>query len=328
VLPSSDQQPGSGRDVIGGSGDGAVFCVGLATLDIIFNVTELPKEAIKVFASSRRESGGGPAANAAICVSRLGGRASFAGRLGADSVGDHLEAEFRVAGVDTTWLKRFAGVASPSSAVLVDARGERLIAAYSDPAMPTTSEWLQPDLQGGVALADLSWPQGALAVFETASRAGLPRILDADRFRHDPALVWPVIDLASHVIFSRPGLAQLTGIDDIQAGLALVTRPGHAMTGVTDGSAGVFWLKDGVLLQQAPPQINVVDTTGAGDAFHGAFAYAIARGDPLEQAIGVATVVAALKCSSKGSRSGLPTMQDVAKFVEAAPLPKLMQISD
>ncbi|NNC01199.1 sugar kinase, partial [Corallococcus exiguus] len=130
-----------------------------------------------------------------------------------------------------------------SSTIIVDDEGERLIVAYSDPGMPADANWLTPRLERGVVLADLSWPQGAIAVLGAARDAGLPRVLDADRYRHDRALVDHVITLASHVIFSGPGLRQFTGQESVASGLAAIEGD-FALIGVTDGSEGFFW-RDG-----------------------------------------------------------------------------------
>jgi sulfofructose kinase len=91
---------------------------------------------------------------------------------------------------------------------------------------------------------------------------------------------------------------------------------------VTDGADGVFWLDGATLRQQRPPPITALDTTGAGDAFHGAFALALARGQGLLPALRFATAVAAAKCTVAGGRAGLPTPAGLAAFLRHHPLPE------
>jgi len=320
VTPSEPSGPGTRAPGADGAPDGRVHCVGLVTLDLVLRTATLPAGPGKSFATGLAEIGGGPAASAAVCIARLGGGATLAGRLGEDDTGRRLTEELQDEGVDTAWLRRFAGVRSPMSAVMVDDAGERSIMAFSDPRMPADAAWLTPALDGGAVLADLTWPQGALALFGRAQTARLPRVLDADRFRHPAGIVRELVEAASHAIFSRPGLAQLTGQDDIAAGLARLAGAGR-MVAVTDGADGVFWLDGATLRQQRPPRITPLDTTGAGDAFHGAFALALARGQALLPALRFATGVAAAKCTVAGGRAGLPTPAGLAAFLRQHPLP-------
>lgn len=320
MTPSEPSDPTAQAPGTAGGRHGRVHCVGLVTLDLVLRTTALPSGPGKSFATSLAEIGGGPAASAAVCVARLGGGAALAGRLGEDDTGRRLTEELQREGVDTAWLRRFPGVRSPMSAVMVDDSGERSIMAFSDTAMPVDATWLPPSLKDGAVLADLTWPQGALALFGQAQAVGLPRVLDADRFRHPPGIVRELVQAASHAIFSRPGLAQLTGRDGIASGLASLAGEGR-LVAVTDGADGVFWLDGTTLRQQRPPPITALDTTGAGDAFHGAFALALARGQALLPALRFATAVAAAKCTVAGGRAGLPTPAGLAAFLRHHPLP-------
>ncbi|WP_437353569.1 PfkB family carbohydrate kinase [Neorhizobium petrolearium] len=300
---------------------GSVFCVGLATQDTIMTVASIPAQPVKIYAQARRDVGGGPAATASVAVARLGGKSVFAGRIGNDPTGMALRRELDAEKVDTTWLKSFEGYLSPGSVILVDAKGERLIVAYSDPDLPADADWLTPDDLGGAVLCDLSWPQGALKSLAAARRQGIPSVLDADISRHDITVVNEIVSAADHVVFSRPGLAQLTATGDIEAGLRRVALPSHRLIGVTDGADGLYWLDGGVVRNVRPPEVEAVDTVGAGDAFHGALALALSHRWPLDQAISFSNTVAALKCARPGGRAGLPAADDVHRFDPSFTLP-------
>ena len=116
-----------------------VICVGHSALDRVFTVDAWPQASAKVRANSLVEVGGGMAANAAVAVARLGGEAVFWGPVGADSVADVMSAQLQAAGVDVRGLRRFAGLQSSASAILIDARGERLIVSYRGTALETSS---------------------------------------------------------------------------------------------------------------------------------------------------------------------------------------------
>jgi sulfofructose kinase len=296
------------------AGRRSVFCVGLALQDTILSLDRIPERPIKVYAGGRREIGGGPAATAAVAVARLGGLASIAARIGQDNTGAAIREEFEREGVNTTWLRSFPGVQSPGAVVLVDGSGERMIVAYSDPAMPVSAEWVSPGDWGDAVLCDLTWPQGALRCLEAARAADIPSVLDADISRHPREVVRAIVGSSSHVIFSRPGLAQFSGSEEMAEGLRAAARPDNVFVGVTDGSDGLFWLDNGKICNARPPAVDVVDTTGAGDAFHGAFALALAHGRALAEAIDFSNAVAALKCSAAGGRAGLPDGSALARF--------------
>ncbi|MFE0018680.1 PfkB family carbohydrate kinase [Mesorhizobium sp. NPDC059054] len=302
----------------------SVFCVGLALQDTILTLDRIPDRAAKVYAKGRREVGGGPAATAAVTVARLGGHASIAARTGEDNIGATIRDEFEAAGVDTAWLRAFPGIRSSGAVVLVDSSGERLIVAYADPELPSAANWLEPEDWGDAVLCDLTWPEGALRGLNAAQAAGIPSVLDADISRHAAGTVAAIVDAAGHVIFSRPGLTQFTGTESIEEGLRIARRPSHIFVGVTDGADGLFWLEDGELRNAPPPSVDVVDTTGAGDAFHGAFALALAHGRPIADAIVFSNTVAALKCTRPGGRAGLPDPAALCDFAPELDLDWLM----
>ena len=104
-------------------------------------------------------------------------------------------------------------------------------------------------------------------------------------------------------------------MSDIEA-LQQVLRHGPRHAGVTMGARGYLWAeRDGRSGHQPALKVDVVDTTGAGDAFHGAFALGVAEGMDMEACVRRASAVAALKCTRLGSRAGLPTRSELELFV-------------
>ena len=290
-----------------------VICVGHCNLDYVVNVAEIPKEPVKFRANDWREVGGGLAATASVAVARLGGRAIFCGRVGDDDVGEAIQAGLRTENVDTTWLRIVKG-RSPRSMVLVDAKGERLLAAYYDPAFPHDCDWLSPKPEG-VLLVDLTWPLGAVRMLNLARAGGVPSVVDADATtRTSPDDVREILSRASHLVFSRSGLAQHSGENEVLPGLRAMRDRYASYVGVTDGENGYHWLEGDTLLHLPAPRIVASDTNGAGDAFHGAFALALARHQSEAEAAQFAILVATLKCTRPGGRAGLPTAAEVTAF--------------
>jgi sulfofructose kinase len=290
-----------------------VLCVGIATLDQIFRVAEMPSRAEKYRAHDLAVTGGGTAANGAVAVARLGGRSSMLTVLGDDPVGDAIVAGLAQEGIDTAGIRREAGHRSPLSAILVDARGERMIVSYSDRALPGDPGWLPQDLAGADAvLGDTRWQAGSARLFRAARSAGIPAILDGDRApTEDPDLM----DLATHVALSEQGLRDLTGRDDPRAGLAALGPSRTGWLGVTAGADGVFFFENGAVVHLPAFPVTVVDTLGAGDTWHGAFALALAEGRGERDAIGFASAAAAIKCTRFGGRDGAPTRAEVDSFL-------------
>lgn len=295
-----------------------VICVGHSALDRVFTVEAWPQASAKVRAHAFVEVGGGMAANAAVAVARLGGAAHFWGPAGADSVADIMSAQLQAAGVDVRGLRRFAGLYSSTSAILIDARGERLIVSYRGTALEAPADWLQLDQIGsaGALLADVRWPQGAIAALRAARRCGIPSVIDADTA--EPATLRALAGEAEYAVFSEHGLACFAGGGDIEDGLRRALALGARLAAVTQGERGAFWIEAGEPegLRHLPAfAVSAVDTLAAGDVFHGAFALELARGKASAEALRYASAAAAVKCTRPGGRSGSPSRDEVERFL-------------
>ncbi|EGT0677970.1 sugar kinase [Citrobacter braakii] len=291
-----------------------IACVGIAVMDRIYYVEGLPTEGGKYVAKRYTEVGGGPAATAAVAAAKLGAKVDFIGRVGDDDTGNSLLAELESLGVNTRYSQRYAGAKSSQSAIMVDAQGERIIVNYPSPDLLHDADWLNEIdfTQWDVVLADVRWHEGAREAFTLARRAGVMTVLDGDVTPQD---IRELVALSDHAAFSEPGLARLTGINDPEVGLkqAQTLTNGHVY--VTRGSAGCDWIKNNTLQHQSGFKVDVVDTTGAGDVFHGALAFSLAGGDLPEEAVRFASGVAALKCTRPGGRAGIPDCDQTRSFL-------------
>ena len=301
------------------AGSTRVICLGLSALDQIWRADELFAGAggQKVRGTSFETLGGGMAATAAVAVARLGGSATFWGRAGADPAGEEMRRLLAQEGVDVAGFRLFADGRSSVSGVVVDPSGERQIVNFRG-QLPDESDWL-PLAQVASAscvLADPRWVAGAEALFRAARRSGVPTILDADMA--EPEVFETLLPLADHAVFSQPALARYAGCASDGA-LAEIAGFGCRVAAVTRGAAGVTWLVDGATRTQTAPAVEVVDTTGAGDVFHGAYALAIGVGLPVDDAMSFAAAVAALKCTRAGGRAGIPALDEALAFHRTQP---------
>ena len=291
-----------------------VLCVGHAVQDFVFTVPVLPDRGEKYRATRLESVGGGPAATAAVAIARLGGEAVLAARVGDDAAAEMIVAELRAHGVRCEYVRRCGGCASSVSAVIVDARGERMIVNHLDPAIPSDPAWLPSvgSVGAGAVLVDTRWPEGALAALFEARAAGLPGVLDADRpIPADGAL----LRAASHVAFSADALADFSGIAEPERALVEVGRDLPGWCAVTAGAEGVYALQGGELRRFPAFVVPVVDTLGAGDVWHGAFALALAEGRDEPAAVRFASAAAALKVQRAGGRAGAPTRAELDEFL-------------
>ncbi len=283
-----------------------VICVGHTAFDRVYRVSAWPLGSAKVRATGFRESGGGMAANAAAAIAQLGGLAHFWGPAGDDALADAMARELAGYGVDVSGLHRVAGSASSHSAILVDERGERLIVGVRGAVLTAEAEWLPLATMDGAdaVLVDVRWPVGARKVLRAARERGVATVLDADVAERD--VLHGLVQMADYVIFSEPGLEAFADQRGVDA-LVGAAGPHLRMAAVTRGSLGVEWIEP----QHSPhaqrlPALSIgkaVDTTGAGDVFHGAFALAIAERQSTHDALRFANAAAALKCEREGARS-------------------------
>jgi sulfofructose kinase len=302
-----------------------VLCTGIAVLDAVFGVDQFPVPQAKTQASAFMIVSGGCAANAAVAIARLGGRARFAGPLGgpagAEAIGDRILAALAGENVDCAACPRVPGVPSAMSAICIDPRGERAIVNYRDDRLAVARPGDPSGLVATAAavLADNRFPEFVLPICEAAAARGIPVVLDADKPTRATDIL---LRIASHVVFSAEGLRATAGTDDLTAGLERIAATSHAFLAATDGPEGVYWRLPGTRGEghrMAAFPIQAIDTLAAGDVFHGAFVLGLAEGQPEFAAMRFAAAAAAIKCTRFGGITGAPRRGEVEAFVAARP---------
>jgi len=295
-----------------------ILCAGIVVLDEVFRVDEFPQPDGKVQAKGFFVVNGGCAANAAVAIARLGGRAALAGPMGGpagvDENGDRVLKALARENVDCMACQRMDGLGTALSAIFMNARGDRTIVTYRDEriaeAMPDDPERI---VSGADAvLADNRYPDFVRPVCEAARRRNLPVVLDGDRPTVEDD---PLFRIASHVVFSWECLRETTGVADLAEGLKRIAGRTDAFLAVSNGPDDIVYLEGGKVCHLSVFKITAVDTLGAGDAFHGGFVMALAEGRNEVDAMRFGAAVAGIKCTRIGGSAGAPTRAEVEAFL-------------
>jgi sulfofructose kinase len=291
-----------------------ILCTGIIVLDEVFRVEDFPQADGKVEATGFFIVNGGCAANAAVAIARLGGRAMLAGPLGGpageDANGDLVLAALNRENVDCAACQRVDGLATALSAIFIDARGDRTIVTYRDQRIAAITPD-DPEAIAAVAdlvLADNRYPQFARPICEAARRRNVRVVLDGDK----PTVVDdPLFRIASHVVFSSECLFATAGCSDLAEGLQRIAQHTDAFLAVSNGPNDILFREGGSLRRVPVFTVRAVDTLGAGDALHGGFALALAEGRSETEALRFGAAVASIKCTRIGGSAGAPQRAEV-----------------
>ncbi len=288
-----------------------MVCVGLSCLDHVWRVERFPPAHSRTDATAFRTQGGGPAATAAAAAAHLGVAAALVALHGDDAAGATALEDLEAHGVDVSGVRRLPGARTFVSAVLVAPDGERWIFPFRGSGLEDDPARLPPGfLEGaGAVLVDLRHPRLCRAAAEAARADEIPVVADYGNLRH-----WEDAVLADHLLVARECAQELIGRDDPEAALPHLRRRPGQVVGITLGAEGVLLLEGERATHVPAPRVEALDTTGAGDVFHGAYAAAIARREGAEEAARYAATAAAMACRSFGARAGLPGHDEVVAF--------------
>ena len=259
--------------------------------------------------------GGGPAVTAIVAAARLGARTAFCSAVGDDERGAQIVSGLSAEGIDTRGVKIRRGAESPAGFCWIEQKsGKRSIAWTRGSARPLSPRELDRAaiMNSCVLHLDGHQTQAALAAAKLARKHGVAVSIDA-------GTLVPKIDellaLSDIVIASEKFALRYTGETRMDAAVKKLFASGRLFSAVTMGKSGSIGF-DGKRLLRCPAfKVDVVDTTGAGDVFHGAFAFAFASGKPWGECLRFASAVSALKCTQLGGRTGIPNLKTTYKFM-------------
>jgi sugar/nucleoside kinase (ribokinase family) len=294
-----------------------VVGVGIACMDYNITVTSIPKVDENVMVTEYRKQMGGTVSTALATFQRLGMKTKYFGILGGDEHGRFTLEGMRAEGIDVGSVRLVEGESSPFSFVLVDSmNGRRSIAYYPGCSLTVGAECIEP---GVIEVArmlhvDISTP-AVFAACEAAKRSGVTISVEANA-------PYPGLDelLASGDIFitSQEIMTQLSGQPGaVAAGKKVKEEYDLDLVVVTCGAAGSIAIGTDEIVESPGFPVRVVDTTGAGDVYHGAFLYAYLMGWGFEKALRFANAAAAIMCTGQNGWADIPTLQQVEDFLAA-----------
>jgi sulfofructose kinase len=288
-----------------------IIAVGMACYDHVVVVPDFEEVPRGCRALDVVVQGGGVAATAAVAARALGALSQLWVRVGADSHGEYIVADLRRRGIDTSELQMLQGARTAISTVLVEKpSGDRRFLYY--PGI-NSDEWEDPDYsridRSQALIVDGRWPGVCLAAVRRARAHAVPVICDLG---HGSPEEMQILHLADYPIISEVAYCELAGAKALED-FADELLAGHAQAVIfTHGERGV-WLKEreGRAKRLGVFDVEVADTTGAGDVFHGAFAYFITTGHGVEESALLSSAASAHACTALGCRGAIASMDDV-----------------
>ena len=306
-----------------------VLVIGRSCLDYIAVVNQFPAENQKLPLEFRLTEGGGQGGTSSCCISRLGGRVAYVGKLGDDEEGRICLQRLADFGVAVEFVEIVGGGKTPVAYVFITAGSGARSIIYDRNTLPkikidTTLKKLVA--QTGVALLDpeVTYLGGQL---KKVAGSSVNIIYDSERWREG---IEDIMSTADYFIPSSEFLAA----DELQfhdmSFNQRIIKLNNMVAGnliVTHGEKGAYYIADDTLYHVPVPEVNAVDTVGAGDNFHAAFALALAKGFDLHQMVKFSVAVASLSCREYGGRNGVPGWEQALAVAETLKKRALHELS-
>ena len=292
-----------------------VVCIGHSTYDITIPVDAYPTENIKYRLERHIECGGGPASNGAYLLAKWGMKTSILSIVGDDHYGKLIRDDFKKIGANTKYLELRKGHQTTSSYIIANmSNGSRTILASKRPPIRKLEQ--DVTIQADVILIDGEHPETALKVLLDNEDA--ISVIDAGRLNKDTKMLGKMVKyLVCSKDFAEEFAQNKIDYHD-QATIIYAYEKLKAYFKntifITLESHGIFTEIDGKYIQIPSVKVKAIDSTGAGDIFHGAFTYFIGNNYPLEEAIHYASIAGAISVTRIGSRFSIPTLQEVLEY--------------
>jgi ribokinase len=293
----------------------SVIGIGQCSLDYLAFVDTYPPPDTKKEVSQWVEQGGGPVATALVTLSRLGIPCKFYGVIGDDGEGEKIKQSLITEGIDISNLKVRENARSQVAFIVIEKDGGRRTIFWRRPSGRELSiEELNEGFLDDALFLHLDGLMAEVSIYaaRVAKKHNIPVMVDAGRLR--PGM----LELAKEADFfvASEEFATDMGWDGTPEGFITKAKELCApVVTVTLGHRGsITWYKDEII--EIPAfKVDVVDTTGAGDVFHGGYIYGILQGWDIKKTLQFATAVAAMKCREPGGRKGIPTLDEAMEFL-------------
>ena len=294
-----------------------VVGLGQCSLDILGQLEVYPQLDQKAELSSLLLQGGGPVATALVTLARLGVSVAMLGAVGDDNFGQQIQDGLLAEGVDCTLLAKDPGCSSQAAFIAVDGEGHRNIFWHRGSAVPDVTNLYDTLLSRAVRVLHLDGLHlmPALTAAKIARSMNVVTVLDAGTMRPGLERLLPLID---HLVVSENFARQIFGRHDPEASLRFLAGYGAAGVTITCGESGSVSIDNtGAVFYQKAFVMDVVDTTGCGDVFHGGYIYGLLQGWDIRQTVRFAAACAALKTRALGGRTAIADLPEVEALLRS-----------
>jgi sugar/nucleoside kinase (ribokinase family) len=298
--------------------DNAIDVLGLGsvTVDFVGTIAAWPGRGVKTMLDRFTVCDGGLVGTALVAVARLGGKAAFAGKLGRSEMARRALDALGRESVDTSFVLETQDAEPIVAFILIDRSGgqRNIFWTRQNVQYPMPWEFPEPDWfqRTRVLLIDFESGPAGIEAARTARRHHIPVVIDVER---DEPHVAEAMRVSSHIIVSEDFAGGYTGRRNVTEMLAALRSDPEQVVIITRGEKGCVGLCNAGNFALPAFPVDVVDTTGCGDTFHGAFALALARGQAVVPAARFASGAAALCATQLGGRAGIPTAAQLEQFL-------------
>ncbi|NLZ49334.1 MAG: carbohydrate kinase family protein [Clostridiales bacterium] len=290
--------------------------VGHCCQDYLCIIENYPPEDGSTHITQITSQGGGAVATAMVAAARLGIHTGYIGNLGDDEIGDMIISEFQQEQVNVSTISRLPNVKSLSSYVMIQPEnGTRTKFPYQGKIPPISWDEKKKEMLRNAKILHLDGTdyENALNAALLAKEYGVTISLDGCSRQQDNSKNKELASMADILIMNAVYPMAVSGKSNIKDALLEISTWGPKIILSTAGANGVYAVIDRKVYHYKPCKAKVVDTTGAGDVFHGAFLVAYLMGKSFDDCIGFAQYTAAIKCGQIGGRTGIPDLQRVEK---------------
>jgi ribokinase len=306
----STQEPTPGKEL---GGSPRIVVVGSSMIDLVAYADPLPAAGETVMGSLFQQGFGGKGANQAVTARRLGADVVFVGRVGQDTFGPMTLDNLRAEGIDTDTVKALEGQSTGVAPIWVEADGTNRIIVVPGANQALTAADVRDEIADlpapDVVVCQLEVPEEAVAEALHIGRSwGAVTILNPAPARVSATELFP---LADWVVPNETEFALLWGAEATDDEVRRASDEWACGLIVTLGERGAIALVDDAIVRREPPAVDVVDTTGAGDAFVGGLSFALASGLDVGAALELGNLCGALSATARGTQTSFPTREAV-----------------
>lgn len=294
----------------------AVDCLGLgiAPADILMGVDNFPKPGVKIDAAGGIVQGGGPVPTAMVTLARLGMKPSLLAVVGNDVLGKFVVEELKKENVDTSLIIQKEEPTAVASGWFEKNSGRRTIVLELNIALNANDIKISDLPKARAVHIDGRYLPACLILAHWAKKNKIPVILDVGSIRNDIGELFPLVD---HLICSEAFALPYTKSSHSKDAVAKLGKLCNGTIVVTSGVKGSIGYadKDGFVMQKAY-KVTTVDTTGAGDVYHGAYIFGLLNKYNLKERLRFAAAAAAINCTKPGGRTGIPSLNQLKSFLK------------